>query len=176
MKKSISLLLALLMMISIIALPAAASADDPCELGHDYVYVDNNDSTSCTDYGTATGTCTRCGDTVIAKGSYKNCLPHEYGEFVLYKVEPCRTGIHYISCCTNENCGSYLLQIKGEPTGKHEDDGTCHCKMCGIYIPDVCEDICHKDGVIGILYKLIKPLWKLFRINPKCSCGLPHYE
>ncbi len=38
-----------------------------------------------------------------------------------------------------------------------------------------CDHICHKDGVLGILWKIIGFFAKLFKTNPVCECGAAHY-
>lgn len=38
-----------------------------------------------------------------------------------------------------------------------------------------CDCICHKDGIAKIFYKIIRVLWKLFRIKEECDCGAWHY-
>lgn len=45
---------------------------------------------------------------------------------------------------------------------------------------DTPEDIscscgCHKEGFMGMLYKIVIFFWRLFKINPVCSCGVAHY-
>lgn len=143
--------------------------------GHNYTYVDNNDSKSCEDYGTATGTCTKCGDTVTERGSYENRLPHSYVSYELYDDANCYRGAEYRAAC-NYGCGSYRYEIRGEATGKHNGEGDVNCKDCGKYLPKDCKHICHKDGFVEFIYKVfVKTFWKLFKINPKCECGRAHY-
>ncbi len=38
-----------------------------------------------------------------------------------------------------------------------------------------CSCICHKGGFNGFLYKIVLFFWKLFKMNPVCSCGVAHY-
>lgn len=38
-----------------------------------------------------------------------------------------------------------------------------------------CDCICHKDGIAGFFYKIIRIFWKLFRIKEECDCGAWHY-
>ncbi len=40
---------------------------------------------------------------------------------------------------------------------------------------EVCSHICHKDGILGFLYKIIRLFWQLFSIQKTCSCGIEHY-
>ena len=38
-----------------------------------------------------------------------------------------------------------------------------------------CKCICHKHGLLKIIYKMIRILWKLFKVNPICDCDILHY-
>ncbi len=38
-----------------------------------------------------------------------------------------------------------------------------------------CSHICHKTGFLGLFAKIAVFFWKLFGINPVCSCGAAHY-
>lgn len=59
-----------------------------------------------------------------------------------------------------------------------------HCYYCGEITdknpysnPDDenCDCICHKDGIAGFFYRIIRIFWKLFRIKEECDCGAGHY-
>lgn len=45
--------------------------------------------------------------------------------------------------------------------------------------PDIeqesCSHICHQDGFLGFIYKIIRFFWQLFGIEKTCSCGVAHY-
>ena len=38
-----------------------------------------------------------------------------------------------------------------------------------------CSCNCHKTGIMGIIWKILRFFYKLFRINPVCACGIAHY-
>lgn len=38
-----------------------------------------------------------------------------------------------------------------------------------------CSHICHKDGFVGFIYKIIRFFWQIFGIEKTCSCGAEHY-
>lgn len=38
-----------------------------------------------------------------------------------------------------------------------------------------CSHMCHKDGFIGFIWKIVNFFQKLFGINPVCECGERHY-
>ncbi|MBR3768428.1 MAG: hypothetical protein IKL10_09365 [Clostridia bacterium] len=40
---------------------------------------------------------------------------------------------------------------------------------------ETCSHICHKGGISGFFYKIIRLFWQLFGMNKTCSCGLDHY-
>ena len=40
---------------------------------------------------------------------------------------------------------------------------------------DNCDHICHKSGILGFFWKIVKFFSKLFKLNPVCECGVAHY-
>ena len=38
-----------------------------------------------------------------------------------------------------------------------------------------CEHICHRDGFMGFLWKIVKFFNRLFGLNPVCECKMAHY-
>ena len=40
---------------------------------------------------------------------------------------------------------------------------------------DACDHLCHKGGFMGFIWKIVQFFWKLFKMNPICSCGVAHY-
>lgn len=40
---------------------------------------------------------------------------------------------------------------------------------------NTCLHMCHKTGVMNVLWKIVRFFWKLFGMNPICSCGASHY-
>lgn len=40
---------------------------------------------------------------------------------------------------------------------------------------DDCDHLCHKDGIMGFFWKIIRFFQKLFKANPVCECGMAHY-
>lgn len=41
--------------------------------------------------------------------------------------------------------------------------------------PEACSCMCHKTGISGFFYKIIRIFWKLFGTNKVCECGAVHY-
>lgn len=76
---------------------------------------------------------------------------HTYGEWtekdnIMYRV------------CTG--CGDVeTKEIESTPEDPSKD---CSCN-------------CHKGGIMGIIWKILRFFYKLFRINPVCACGIAHY-
>ncbi|MCM1543764.1 MAG: leucine-rich repeat domain-containing protein [Ruminococcus sp.] len=52
---------------------------------------------------------------------------------------------------------------------------TIHFEKESPLTPETCSHLCHKGGFVGFIYKLIKPFWKLFKMNETCACGVRHY-
>lgn len=40
---------------------------------------------------------------------------------------------------------------------------------------DDCTHMCHKDGILGFIWKVIRFFQKIFGLNPVCICGEAHY-
>jgi hypothetical protein len=40
---------------------------------------------------------------------------------------------------------------------------------------EICKDLCHKNGFMGIIWKIICFIYKLMGKNPECACGAVHY-
>ncbi len=38
-----------------------------------------------------------------------------------------------------------------------------------------CEHMCHKKGVKGFVWKIVRFFCKIFKLNPLCDCGTLHY-
>jgi hypothetical protein len=65
--------------------------------------------------------------------------------------------------------GSKLVDTPDEPTAPDEPGA-----------PDTpadkdCDHMCHKSGISGFIWKIVKFFWKLFKMNPVCECGAVHY-
>lgn len=60
---------------------------------------------------------------------------------------------------------------------EHESNDLGYCIYCGKDTDPVshCGHICHQGGVQGIIYKFLRVLWMVFRVNQYCECGMAHY-
>ncbi len=65
--------------------------------------------------------------------------------------------------------------------GHADNDGDGRCDNCnGVFYngdsaEKVCSCMCHKTGIMGFFYKIIKIFWKIFGINKSCACGNVHF-
>ena len=81
---------------------------------------------------------------------------------------------------TGMTAGVYCNDCKtwiegGAEIGKtdHNDaDADGKCDVCSKDLTEGCTCRCHKNNFI---WKILRFFYKLFRINPKCSCGMAHY-
>ena len=114
--------------------------------------------------GLMTYTCS-CGDTyteVIAKTT-----KHTYTSAVLEEPDCLNAGKKLYTC----ECGdSYIETLPA--LGHVDKDGNASCDRCGT---TVCDHLCHKDGILGFFWKIIRIFQKLFGMNPVCECGAAHY-
>lgn len=69
-----------------------------------------------------------------------------------------------------------------DETDHGDDNKDGMCDGCGIKLEnddntdnstDNCT--CHKGGIMGIIWKILRFFYKLFKINPVCTCGIAHY-
>lgn len=69
-------------------------------------------------------------------------------------------------------CGEVLVpQQTTAKTAHSYPEGSDTCSVCG----KKCACMCHKDGILGFLYKILSFFRKLFGVNPVCECGKAHY-
>ena len=153
-----------------------------CECGDSYVadYVDANGHSYTSEIttpathikeGVMTYTCA-CGDTyteAIAKTT-------EHKHIAVVTAPTCiEKGFTTYTC----ECGdSYVDNITG--LADHTDgDGDEFCDYCDEFLgssaDNNCSHMCHKDGFMGFIWKIINFFQKLFGMNPVCECGAAHY-
>ena len=88
------------------------------------------------------------------------------------------------TCITNGytayNCSvchhTYEDDIVGM-TDHKDNNGDFYCDECNTYLSNMasCDHLCHKSGFVGFIWKIVRFFWKLFSMNPTCSCGAAHY-
>lgn len=100
---------------------------------------------------------------------------HEYSQTT---INPTCTqdGLITFTC----ECGDSYTETVASKGHSYNDNGVCN--NCNDYNKDFdnsrvdkCSCTCHKTGFISFIYKIIRFFWKLFKINPVCSCGASHY-
>ena len=60
---------------------------------------------------------------------------------------------------------------------KYDNNGDGYCDLCDVNLDSSvnCDCMCHKTGIMNIIWKILKFFYKLFKINPICECGAAHY-
>ncbi|MBQ3135864.1 MAG: leucine-rich repeat protein [Clostridia bacterium] len=166
-------------------------------LGHDYnaKWTVLTEAT-CTYPGISVRACKRCADIESkTEASYGHFDNDEDG-----KCDECKVIIE-IYAPNDPSIPAEPPVYPGEPDDTHtehtygewtEKDGIMYrvCTGCGNVetkdidqvTPDTPEDPskdcscnCHKTGIMGIIWKILRFFYKLFRINPVCACGIAHY-
>lgn len=149
-----------------------SETEDIEPLGHDYIDHEAKAAT-CTEAGwNAYQTCSRCNYT-----SYSSVpvLPHSFGEWQTTAEASCiQKGTKVRKCA---NC-TYTETESFGPLSHQDSDRDGFCDTCGANIGTAqtkCSHICHKDGFMGFLWRIINMFNKLFRINQFCECGEAHW-
>ncbi len=145
------------------------------KIGHNYGEWTVTKEANCITEGEKQRTCDRCNHVdvaVIAKGGHTRVAD--------YAVEATctSTGLTAGSHCSV--CGYVFVAQKETPMKEHYDLGgdgkcdTCGKLMTGSDGTDTC--FCHRTGFMAIVYNMfIKLIWKIFKINQTCVCGVKHY-
>ena len=142
-------------------------------LGHDYETVVT--APTCTEDGYTTYTCTVCGDT------YTDDETDALGHTPLDTVEE-----NYIApTCTENGSVDYVVYCDVcdaeisretetiEATGHADNDNDGYCDDCE---ENLCNHACHKGGIRGFFWRIIKFFYRLLNIQQYCDCGNLHYE
>jgi hypothetical protein len=155
---------------------------------HSIVTVDKKDST-CTEAGyEAYEYCTACDYTTNKEIPV---IEHTKETVKGYAATCEKAGLtDGVKCSV---CGETLTAQQSIAKLAHKDDnGDYKCDYgCGHAFekpvepgqPDTpdepsdgdCDHLCHKGGFIGFIWKIVRFFWKLFKMNPVCSCGAAHY-
>ena len=75
------------------------------------------------------------------------------------------------------SCGDNYVDDYVNATGHADNDGDGYCDADNELIdPSVeCDHICHKDGILGFVWRIINVFNMLFSLNKTCDCSLAHY-
>ncbi len=100
----------------------------------------------------------------------------EHTHTYVYRVEmlaTCKATGKITHIC---ECGaSYIEETPVNPEGHIDFNLDGKCDLCYVEPDEPCDCICHKNGIAGFIYKLIRSFFKLFKTNKVCSCGVMHY-
>ncbi len=78
--------------------------------------------------------------------------------------------------CTLYTCGcGYSYQEDIVYASGHKYDSEGYCSTCGESKIENCSCNCHKSGIMGIIWKILRFFYKLFGMNKTCACGVAHY-
>ena len=140
------------------------------ECKHNYVASVTNPS--CTTDGYTTYTCSKCGNNYT--GNTTNSVGHDMSVIIPIIAPSCENEGQYMIKCSR--C-EYSEISQTEATGHYDNDGNNICDDCGkeLSTSSKCSCNCHKTGFMGIIWKILKFFYKLFKINPVCECGAAHY-
>lgn len=144
----------------------------------------------CGENAVESATCTLCGETVTREVE-NSALKHSFTKYEVTEEAKCGVEGKEVAYCDN-GCGE--TDEKAIEALTHTDaDGDYICDNgCGYEFEkpapeeptpdtpdeptdDACDHLCHKSGILGFFWKIVKFLSKLFKINPVCECGVAHY-
>lgn len=72
------------------------------------------------------------------------------------------------------SCGDTYSEIVAS-TGHRFDEGESKCSDCDYDKANDCSCNCHKSGLPGLIWKILRFFYKLFKTNKVCGCGVAHY-
>ena len=151
-------------------------ADEVEALGHDYVATITTAPT-CTEAGVMTYICA-CGDTYTEEIAANGHAPLD--AVVENEVAPtCENTGSYDNVVYCDECGEEISResVVVDALTHTDADGDNQCDNgCGYeFENDDCNHMCHKQGFMGFIWKIVKFFSKLFGTNPTCECGVAHY-
>lgn len=123
---------------------------------------------TCLERGHDRHYCARCGENF-----YWTNIVEPYGhDYVQFERDPswakdeCRFE-RYCKRCGNDERTTF----SNGHTYPNEDN---KCKQCNFDFEKDCGHLCHKDGFLGFIYKIVRIFWHMFGINKYCECGYLH--
>ncbi len=113
--------------------------------------------------------CTASYDTDVTAA-----LDHNYSYVV---TAPTCDSEGYTTCICSECTYTCIDAATIVPaTGHADENGDGNCDSCKVNIVGACKCLCHSTNwLLRIIYKIIRFIWKLFKISPVCGCGAVHY-
>ena len=139
---------------------------------HKHSYTKATTEATCLTSGYTTYTC-ECGDSYIS--DEVGALGHNMKAYEMILEPSCvEEGLEQSKC---SRC-DYTEIRSINPTENHLDNnGDGYCDLCDVNLDSSvnCDCMCHKTGIMNIIWKILKFFYKLFKINPICECGAAHY-
>ncbi len=145
--------------------------------GHHFI---TRTSATCVKAGYTQTLCEDCG--LTTQYIEQPLLGHDWGEdFVVSEWQQCVQDGIIVRTCKREGCvdedGNQTTIVERTPA--HTDaNGDNKCDLCGTTVDPVkdCKCYCHaKSGLKALFYKIQLIVWKLFKVEKVCDCGLKHY-
>ena len=135
-------------------------------IGCGHSYTETVVNPTCKSEGYTIYNCILCGETY--KDNFVEKSEHDINYLV--KIEP-SCNEQGIVICECRQCDFYEESyINATEHFDRDEDGTCDA----CYSP-ICDCMCHKTGIVNILWKLLRFFYKLFGANKICICGAEHY-
>ena len=149
-------------------------------LGHDMVVTKEGYEETCTEKGLSDEKkCSRCD--VVEEQTEIPATGHtivtEYGREATCTEDGLSDRVFCQVCGYVEKEQEVI-----ESFGGHKDlDNDGFCDRCGTEVEkpqtgNTCDHLCHKDGIVGWLWKnILCPIIKFLGIEQKCKCGVDHW-
>lgn len=149
-------------------------------LGHDMVVTKEGYEETCTEKGfTDEKKCSRCDvveeqTEIPPKG---HSLVTEYGRDATC-TEDGESDCVFCTVCGHVEKEREVIKNFG---GHKDLDNDGFCDRCGTEVEkpqtgNTCDHLCHKDGIVGWLWKsILCPIIKFLGIEQKCKCGVDHW-
>lgn len=143
-------------------------------LGHHYGDWTVVKEPTCVENGTKQRICDRCNGVeteAIAMTKHTRVADPEVPATCV------KTGLTAGSHCSV--CGKVFVAQKEIPMISHMDlGGDGKCDTCGKVMTDktgtdTC--FCHGTGFRALVYRFVRLIWKLFKVNQYCTCGAKHW-
>ena len=138
-------------------------------LSHDYADEFTIDkAATCTEGGSMSKHCSRCD----AKREVTEipATGHEYRAQITAPT------------CTEEGFTTYTCSVCGDSYTADVTPATGHhcgrdglCVDCGHDFTIGCTHLCHRNGILGFIWKIFCLFYRIFGLHPVCSCGMAHY-
>ena len=126
--------------------------------------------------------CSVCDEEVSRETITVDALGHTAAEAVVENevAATCTEAGSYDNVVYCSVCDEEISRetITVEATGHNDADNDGYCDDCEnlIETPEDCGHLCHKSGIRGFFWKIIKFFYRLLNIQQYCDCGELHYE